>query len=86
MTDLNAYIDAERGNRYAAAQIKELEAFRVRAERMKRKGKRVSAIELMTGTWFTKDRRKDADNVRFAVTFILDGNDAIREHHVRSMC
>jgi Holliday junction resolvase RusA-like endonuclease len=71
---LNEYIDAERGNRFAASKMKAHwtgHAYQwARAAYLlpvQRYPVRVRC------TWWLKDRRKDLDNVRFGVKFILDG-------------
>ncbi len=73
LTDLNAYIQAERGNRFAAAKIKETETHRVKLEILNQKVEPVGRIATMIVNWYTRDNRKDADNVQFAVKYLLDG-------------
>jgi len=73
LTDLNTYIQKERGSRFAAANIKKDETERVWAEC------KVQRIEpqkkgcFIVFTWYAKDKRKDKDNIAFAKKFILDG-------------
>lgn len=73
LTDLNTYINKERGNRFAAAAVKEKETTRVYWECKSQKVKRVIPPVFLECRWFTKDLRKDADNLAFAKKFILDG-------------
>jgi Holliday junction resolvase RusA-like endonuclease len=74
LTDLNTYIQSERGNRYSAGKLKKVETQRVAWEI---KSQRVPKIEIYPVRlwigWYSKDNRKDIDNVRFSVKFILDG-------------
>lgn len=76
LTDLNTYINAERRNRHIAAKIKKEETYFVAMEA------RVARMEPIPEdqypvrvefTWYTKNLRKDADNVTFAKKFVLDG-------------
>lgn len=73
LTDLNTYIQKERGNRFAAAAIKEEETRRVYWECKSQKIKRIEKPVFVTCTWFCKNKRKDKDNVAFSKKFILDG-------------
>lgn len=72
LTDLNTYIDAERGNRYAAAKIKRemTDYVTLFAKRFKTEIRTPVRIRF---NWITKDERKDPDNIAFAKKFILDG-------------
>lgn len=70
-TDLNTYIRAERSNRFMAAKIKKMETERAAWEVIqsdKAVGKAVISFD-----WYTKDERKDPDNISFAKKFLLDG-------------
>lgn len=76
LCDLNTYVQAERSSRFAGAKIKEAETHRCVLEA------RVARMEAFPEcqypvrvefTWYTKDLRKDTDNVSFAKKFILDG-------------
>jgi len=73
LTDLNTYINAERTNRYKAASIKKAETQRVWGELENQKVKPIKGIVEMICTWYTKDLKKDSDNVAFALKYILDG-------------
>jgi len=70
-TTLNEYINVERGNKYAAADIKSKET---NVAKMSCIGKQWYQYPCkITFTWHLKDKRKDLDNVAFAKKFILDG-------------
>jgi Holliday junction resolvase RusA-like endonuclease len=69
---LNDYIRTERGNRFAAADIKESET--ARAESACDGVPTLSAYPVdITFHWYREDRRTDPDNIAFASKFILDG-------------
>lgn len=73
MTTLNDYIRAERGNKYAGAGLKKQETERVYWEaRAQQLSAKLGKLDY-TFTWYVKDRRRDPDNIAFAVKFILDG-------------
>jgi Holliday junction resolvase RusA-like endonuclease len=71
-TQLNDYIDSERGNKYGAAGIKSAETLRAYAacDGLPTPSSYPVAVTL---TWFREDRRTDPDNIAFAVKFVLDG-------------
>lgn len=70
-TDLNTYIQVERGNRYAASNIKRTETSRVA---MQLKGEQpINERVYMHYHWVLPNRRKDPSNVAFACKFIEDG-------------
>lgn len=73
LCDLNTYIRAERTNRFIAAKIKKEETERVYWELKRQKTAKIEKITLMEIHWYTKDLKKDSDNVTFAQKFILDG-------------
>ena len=70
---LNPYINAERGNRYAAAKIKEVETYR--AELIaKVSGVKISRYPVsLYFYWYRQNKKTDPDNIEFAKKFILDG-------------
>jgi Holliday junction resolvase RusA-like endonuclease len=71
LTDLNTYIRKERGNRFSAAKIKQAETTRCMCwflGRPKLKGKLEIAFK-----WYSKNAKKDPDNISFSKKFILDG-------------
>ena len=71
LTDLNSYIRAERGNRYAAAKLKKDDTERVA---WLSKGHKIEKYPVnITLQWFLKDGRIDPDNVSFGGKAILDG-------------
>jgi hypothetical protein len=73
LTDLNNYVRIERGNKFAAANVKQEETNRVWSE-CKQQGLLLQKKGVfIVFQWFAKDRRKDKDNVAFAKKFILDG-------------
>lgn len=74
LTDLNTYINAERSNRYVAAKIKRHDTSYVSWQAKVAKVKPVTSYPVIISfVWYTKDLRKDCDNVSFARKFILDG-------------
>ncbi len=73
LTDLNTYVNKERGNRFAAAAIKEKETNRVYWECKSQKIGKVIPPILLECQWFCKNQRKDKDNISFGKKFILDG-------------
>lgn len=74
LTDLNAYIKALNGNRFTANTIKRKETERVA---MEARIARLPAIQdypvTITYRWYSKNKRKDIDNVAFSKKFINDG-------------
>lgn len=78
LTDLNNYINAERSNRFKASKIKKQQTEIVSAECRKLLS---SGIAINTDNmpldfefyWYTKNKRKDKDNIVFAKKFIFDG-------------
>ena len=73
---MNTYIEAERAHKQKAAKIKEEETHRCATEarlaRLREIPEEMYPV-VVHFHWYTKDRRKDADNVMFAKKFILDG-------------
>lgn len=76
LSGLNEYIDAERTNRFKAAKLKrqtqdDLELIirhEINAGRLHRH-ENLCSLDIV---WTEKDKRRDADNVAFAVKFIQD--------------
>jgi hypothetical protein len=73
LPDLNSYINAERSNKYAAAQIKQDATYYVALE-----AKRQLKVIKSYPVWFSfeysmKNMRKDKDNIDFTKKFIFDG-------------
>lgn len=74
LTDLNTYVRAERTNRFISAKIKRQETERVAREAQAAKLPPVSRYPVRIAfRWYSKDSRKDIDNVAFAKKFVLDG-------------
>jgi len=74
-TTLNEYIDAERTNKYRAANIKQNETEVAYISLLPHK-KYIQQLILpltLNFIWIEKDKRKDLDNVAFAKKFICDG-------------
>jgi hypothetical protein len=71
LTDLNTYINAERGNKFQAAKIKKRNTELVCL--LTKNLQTVEAKVKIIFTWITKDEKKDPDNIAFAKKFILDG-------------
>jgi Holliday junction resolvase RusA-like endonuclease len=71
LTDLNTYIQAERGNRYSAADMKKTntQICTLYAKRLQPITKRVQ----VNFTWYCANEKKDPDNICFAKKYILDG-------------
>lgn len=72
-TTLNEYILAERGNRFAAAKIKEQETEVARLAALGHIFTPVSYPVIVNCQWFRRDKRTDPDNIQFGIKFILDG-------------
>ena len=73
-TDLNRYIKSINLNRFIGAQIKKDETERVYIEILSQGIKRITKYPVTVEiSWYSKNRRKDIDNIAFAKKFILDG-------------
>lgn len=70
---LNAYVSAERANRFRAAAIKARETGRVRDAALAAGTRRFRRPVRVRFVWHEPDRRRDLDNVFFAKKFVLDG-------------
>jgi len=68
----NEYIDAERSNRYAAANIKKCETYRAKLAGMQAQPVQYYPVDLYF-TWYRKDRKRDPGNVAFSEKFVTDG-------------
>lgn len=74
LTDLNTYIKALNNHYLAGNKIKKEETEWVYYEAKRQKAKPWMEYPIkITCTWYSKDERKDIDNVAFAKKFILDG-------------
>lgn len=70
---LNEYIEAERRNKYAAANMKrQTESVIISAAKEQLRGVRLTRPVVMCYTWVEKNRRRDRDNVAFARKFVQD--------------
>jgi len=71
LPDLSTYVNAERGNRFAGARIKK-DATEMVQWSATRAPLCIGQV-VVRFTWYTKNEKKDADNVAFAKKFVLDG-------------
>ena len=71
-TTANEYIEAERSNRYAGAEIKKCETYRAKLAGRDVKQVQYYPVDLYF-TWYRRDRKRDPDNCAFSIKFILDG-------------
>jgi Holliday junction resolvase RusA-like endonuclease len=71
LTDLNTYIQAERGNKFVAADIKK-DMTQICCLYAKRLQPITSKVKIIC-TWYCKNQKKDPDNISFAKKYILDG-------------
>lgn len=72
LTDQNTYFSAERTNRFNGAKVKKNNTWicTLAAQHLEPIGKTPFRLSI---DWYVKNRRKDPDNIAFAVKFILDG-------------
>lgn len=70
--DLNTYIAIERGNKFSASTTKRKQTQLISLFCKKLDLPKDTQFDVEC-IWTTKDKRKDSDNVFFAVKFILDG-------------
>jgi len=75
LADLNTYINAERSNRYAGANVKSEMTNYVATIAKAHKGnfEPYKTPVWITYKWYCKDKRKDKSNISFAKKFIEDG-------------
>lgn len=74
LTDLNAYVNACRRNRFVGAKIKKDETERVYWECKEQKIKPATKFPVrITFNWYLKNKRVDPDNAVFGKKFLLDG-------------
>lgn len=73
LTDLNNYIRVERSNKFWAAKVKEEETNRIYLECKSQQIPVQKKGCFIVFQWYSKDHRKDKDNISFAKKFILDG-------------
>lgn len=73
LPSLNDYINLCRGNKYGANQKKKIEQNRIALYMRDYKIHRVKDYPIkLKIDWFEKNNKRDADNIFFAVKFILD--------------
>ncbi|AEE95762.1 hypothetical protein [Mahella australiensis] len=71
---LNEYINAERRNKYQAAQMKkQAEHLVITLCRSQLKGVHIEKPVFISYRWIEKNRRRDKSNVAFAKKFLEDG-------------
>lgn len=74
MTDLNSYIGAINGNRYSGNQVKRSETKRAADEALSCRARPIESYPVViVYRWYSKNKRKDVDNISFAKKFINDG-------------
>lgn len=75
LTDLNVYINKERGHRQAAAKVKKAMTYKCQTYIMRamQLGVTFPTPCRLKFTWIIPDKRKDPDNIAFAKKFIFDG-------------
>ena len=73
LTDLNTYIDAERSNRFMAANIKRQNTDIVSSIARVSKMPQINFKANVKFIWHCKNKRKDPDNISFAQKFVFDG-------------
>jgi Holliday junction resolvase RusA-like endonuclease len=73
LCDFNKYNNACRYNRFAGAKIKKEETERVAWECKRQKIEPITSSVFIEFYWYSKNERKDLDNICFAKKFILDG-------------
>jgi len=77
LTSLNEYINAERSNRFIGAKLKKENTENVQMQCLSDENRKQEPIEkpcLINFRWFTKNKKKDPDNISSAGRkFILDG-------------
>ena len=72
LPSLNQYINAERGNKFAAAKMKKTYTQAVEYELLSVKIKPIKGRVKLTFNWFVKDRKTDPDNICFGIKFLMD--------------
>ncbi|HAA8015633.1 TPA_asm: hypothetical protein GHE28_15395 [Listeria monocytogenes] len=75
LTDLNTYINKERGHRQAAAKVKKQMTY-ICSSYVKlamQHGVKFPVPCRLKFTWIIPNKRKDPDNIAFAKKFIFDG-------------
>ena len=70
---LNEYIDAERANKYHAANMKKVLTQKIKFWTMSQSMTKLKGLHDVVLIWTRKDKRHDADNVYAGIKFLLDG-------------
>lgn len=70
---LNEYVDAERSHRLAAASMKRRHTDRVCQRAQDCDVPTFKGPVFVEVDWYEANRRRDPDNVNFAIKFVLDG-------------
>ena len=73
LPDLNKYINAERTNKFIAANMKKKATESVAWEIKQQKCNKKYVSVFLEIVYYCKNRRKDPDNVSYTKKFILDG-------------
>lgn len=75
LTDLNKFINSQRANKFGGNNIKQVNTDKCRNAFLlaKAAGFKVNGPVFLKITWFCKNKRKDKDNIAFALKFIQDG-------------
>ncbi|WP_461240299.1 RusA family crossover junction endodeoxyribonuclease [Paucilactobacillus sp. N302-9] len=75
LPSLNEYINVERSNRFGAAKFKKQATYQcmMYTKQAMQDGFKFDKPSIVVCTWYTKNLRKDPDNVSFAIKFIFDG-------------
>lgn len=71
LTDLNTYINAERSNKFIGAKIKKDNTNLALSQLTLKEVVRNYPVQIVF-TWYTKNTRKDPDNVSFCKKYLLD--------------
>lgn len=72
-TDLNTYIRLERANKFSSASRKKTETERVYWECKIQKLSLEDSGRFFIFVWYSKNKKKDPDNIAFSKKFIMDG-------------
>ncbi|GEP72000.1 hypothetical protein FD12_GL001571 [Lentilactobacillus rapi DSM 19907 = JCM 15042] len=72
---LNEYVNEQRRNRFAGAKVKKQATYvcSMYAKAAMNRGLKVTGKIDIYVHWFVSSKRKDKDNIRFAIKFIQDG-------------
>lgn len=73
-TDLNTYIKALNSNRHVGNKIKQNETDRVAWDIKKMRFEKITKYPVhISYNWYSKNKKKDTDNVAFSKKFLNDG-------------